>query len=357
MKTSAVILLAVFALPLVPTRSSAQQTFTFAGYAFDQRNTPDQGVLLGNGALLGEAQFSAGLPRTTTGTILGFPEASAGFNGALGLANIVGLGGSGPKAVNLPDGNNGTAMRQGIEVWWSNQRGLPNLPGNDFVVFESASSKASVEGVMARAHSIARSLGQPARWTDWHYFPPAGFHLTMGVEGAFADVFDLSLMGLSEDAIVDHIQIANLTQADRIAGPGETIRPGVTVAFGRVVFDGSSDAIPDAGPFDPDRVFDSTTYDPDPLYLAAFHDTVSLPPVFKSISAGPEGIALEVETAPGNWIIESTDAIDPTNWQLVEAFSSAAGGVTKRVDHGQNGRPAPAEVGSRFYRVSSPRGA
>ncbi|MDB6026589.1 MAG: hypothetical protein JWM68_2812, partial [Verrucomicrobiales bacterium] len=41
-------------------------TFSFAGYTFNQLNTPDAGALLGNNAVLGGATFSSGLAINNT---------------------------------------------------------------------------------------------------------------------------------------------------------------------------------------------------------------------------------------------------------------------------------------------------
>src|SRR6185503_2464670 len=59
----------VFVLMVSGVVVPAQNVFQFAGYTFDQRNTPNQAALLGNSQTLGDAQFSSGLPTTTTGII------------------------------------------------------------------------------------------------------------------------------------------------------------------------------------------------------------------------------------------------------------------------------------------------
>jgi hypothetical protein len=332
----------------------AQDTFQFAGFSFDQRNTPDRAALLGEGVVLGGAAFSAGLPTTTTGIILGFPETSAGFDGTRSLAVLTQFSSSGPRAVNLPAGNNGTSTRQGIEIWWSGQRGLPNGPGPDVVIFESASSIASVEGIMIRAHAIAAGLGGGALWTPWYYFAPAGFHITLGTEGAFADAFDFTKLGLPANAIVDRIQMSNLTAADRIEGPGILLGSGIRVGQGRVVFDGSSDVLPDAGAFDSDRLFDSSTYDPDPLYAAALHDVIPIAPAFSSIAHAPGRVSLSIDAGPGTWLLESTDSLAPASWELVESFTVKVEGLSLLDDIGQNGRQAPGVTGARWYRIRAP---
>jgi hypothetical protein len=120
-----------------------------------------------------------------------------------------------------------------------------------------------------------------------------------------------------------------------------------------VVFDGSSTGQPDAGLFDTNRLFDSTTWDPDPLYVAALHDMVTLPTLFTSVSRQSNSVALDVVTAPGVWRIESTDSLAPTNWQFMQSFTNLAGGLLSLLDSGQNGRPLPQDTASRFYRLKS----
>ncbi len=333
--------------------TSAQDVFRFAGQTFDQRNTPNQAALLGNSATLGDARFSPGVATTTTpGMIPNFPENGTGYNGALGLGQLTGLG-AGSRAVNLPSGNDGVRTRQGIEVWWTGFRGLPNLEGADLVIFEAGSSIAAVEGVMIRVHVARTSIFEPEEWTPWYYNPPTSFGLTLGAEGVFANVFDLSDLGVRAGGVIDRIQMGNLIQADRIAGPGERVGNAL-VGSGRVVFDGTSDVLPDAGSLDPDRLFDPTTFDPDPLYAAALHGVVALGPLFIGIQPQSNGVALDLEVSAGDWRIESADALPPdADWQLMETFTTPSAGVVHLLDVGQNTRPPPATVPTRYYRVLS----
>lgn len=242
----------------------ADDIFTFAGFTFDQRNTPNQGNRLGNNANLGGAIFSAGFATETTFLINNFPQTeNAGFNTNLSLAQLTGLR-AGLYAVNLPNGDNGTSTRHGIEVWWSNGRGIDNLPGKDFVVFESASTIEAVEGLMARV----RTNWLADIWTGWFYFAPTNFQITMGANGTHSYGFDASSLGVAEGASFDRIQIANLMQADRILGTSTNVG-GTLVGEGRVVFDGSTLVFPDAGIYDSDHFFASDQFDPDPLYFAS----------------------------------------------------------------------------------------
>ncbi|MBA4146614.1 MAG: hypothetical protein H0X66_00755 [Verrucomicrobia bacterium] len=246
---------------IVPAR--ADDIFTFSGFTFDQRNTPDRGARLGDSQNLGGAQFSSGFASSTTINPINFPQGGTGFNTNLSLAQLSGLR-AGLYAVNLPNGNQGATNRHGIEVRWSNNRAIPNMAGTDFVVYESASSISGVEGVMARV----RTNHVADLWSDWFYFASTNFQITSGTEGIHSYGFDLSAMGVPENASIDRIQLANLMQADRIVGPGTNVN-GSLIGQGKVIFDGSTEVLPDAGSYDGNRLFDATQLDPDPLYVAS----------------------------------------------------------------------------------------
>ncbi len=345
--------LAVVCIPTAfPVFSLAADVFQFAGYTFDQRNTPDQAVLLGNNQTLDGAHFSPGLPNETTGVVTGFPQSSTGYSNALALGQLTGMT-TGNRAVNLPAGNIGFSARHGIEVGWSGHRGLTNLTGDDFVIYESAQTILTVEGFIVRVRVVPTVLGQAYAWTPWYYFPPANFQITSGQEGAFAFAYDLANFGLTNSQVIDRIQLGNLMSADRIAGPGTNIGGNVFVGSGRVVFDGSTNVRPDAGAFDTDRLYDILTLDPDPLYVAALRDVGPLPPLITAISPQPGGIALDVKTIPGVWRIESTDSLVPANWEFMQTFTNAPGGLFSLLDSGQNGRALPESITNRFYRLKS----
>jgi hypothetical protein len=345
--------LAVVCIPAVfAPISHAGDVFQFAGYTFDQRNTPNQAALLGDNQTLDGAHFSPGFPAATTGVITGFPQSSTGYSNALALGQLTGIS-TGNRAVNLPAGNIGFSARHGIEVGWSGHRGLTNLGGDDFVIYESAQTILTVEGLIVRVRAAPTAFGQSPAWTPWCYFPPANFQITSGQAGAFAHVYDLSNFGLATNQMIDRIQLANLTAADRIAGPGTNIGGTVFVGSGRVVFDGSTTVQPDAGPFDTDRLYDFLTLDPDPLYVAALRDIGPLPPLITSISRQTNGMALGVATASGVWRIESTDSLTPVNWQWMQIFTNAPGGLLNLLDTGQNDRALPESITHRFYRLKS----
>ncbi len=281
----------------------AGDTFTFAGFTFNQLNAPDTGTLLGGGQTLGGAVFSSGYATNPTAEI-NFPSATnVDFNSARALAPLVGLVPSSVKAINLPQGNNGTTTRHGIEVSWSN-RGLPNKSGNDLVIYESGSNSNTVEGIMIRARVNTNN------WTDWYYFAPTNFQSTGFLsEGLFAFSYDLSKMGLTTNDFIDRVQLANLMQADRIETAFPTdVGGGVLVGEGKVVFDNSSTNLPDAGPFDGNRRFDSTTYDPDPLYVVGLHDTFEVTPPRLAISHSSTNVVVTWQ-APSLYTLEAANDV------------------------------------------------
>jgi hypothetical protein len=78
-------------------------------------------------------------------------------------------------------------------------------------------------------------------------------------------------------------------------------------------------------------------------------------PQFQTISysAGANSVMLRM-TGPANssWILESTDALG-SGWRTVQTISFDANGNGTVSDNGQNGRPLPSAISSRFYRLRS----
>ena len=324
------------------SNARADDIFTFAGFTFDQRNTPNQGIRLGNNANLGGAIFSPGFASEVTLNLIDFPQGGPGFNTNLSLAQLVGLH-EGMHAVNLPNGNNGTTNRHGLEVWWSNGRGIDNLPGKDFVVYESASSIDAVEGVMTRV----RTNWFADVWTDWFYFASTNFQITMGANGIHSYSFDASNMGVAEGASFDRIQIANLVQGDRISGISTNVGTN-TVGEGKVVFDGSTNVLPDAGSmFDSDQVFGAGQFDPDPLYLASLREPCEV--VSPQLSISKSGTqAVLMWPAPSCMLLETTATLASSNiiWSVVNSPVSQT--------NGSNVVIVSATNTARFFRLAKP---
>lgn len=234
--------------------------YTFAGFTFEQTNTPNQISLIGNGAALGGATFSNNVPNTITrstgfGAVSG--TANSGFSPVAGWVNGLSIGqlarsqagasqgdGTGSlftSALNMPRGNDGTSTRHGLTLSWLSGVGVVNGAGNDFVVYESGSA-GSPEGFMVR---VGLGGGQ---FTNWFFSPNDGFQQYVGSDdGAFATAFDLSDLGVAMGQIAYSIEIANLISSDRI--------PGATGGF--VNFNGVGQPTGFAG----------DALDPDPLYI------------------------------------------------------------------------------------------
>lgn len=235
--------------------------FEFAGFSWSQDDTPDVILTLApgsvNGAIVTSVPFEA-----TSNIGAGFPSDPTGFNAALTLGRMLSLSGSGTRAVNLPAGNNGTAERSGFQVSWSGGRKLQNLPGPDFVVYESASNSSTPEAFMVQVYDLAS-----ASWSPWYYQPVDGFQVYTGSasSGATATAFDLTDLGIGDGLAIDRIRLVNMTNQDRMADPS---RIGVVLPEDN----GSTSTYqPDPGPSASFSFYGASTLDPDPLYIASLH--------------------------------------------------------------------------------------
>jgi hypothetical protein len=301
-------LMATGAIALASGAASAA-TYSFAGFSFDQDRATDTLGLLGNGDTLGGAAFSSGTATRITRSV-GFVavsgDANSGIVGQAGFDPSRSLGrqayaqqsltqdGGAPNGtnnslyasgINLPNGNDGSgsgAKRHGIEMSWSN-RVLKNGAGADFLVYESASNATANEAMMVRARSADTGL-----WSDWYYQDADGFELyTDGpgqtpVEGAHAYAYDMSSLGFADGDLIDAVQLANLTDFDRISGGDATA--------GFVNFAG----VGDLAAFDNGTgatVYGSGAYDPDPLYAVALGDLVAVGNVIPLPTGGAMGLA------------------------------------------------------------------
>ncbi len=243
------------------------QVYSFAGFSWDQADTPDVAFPLAPGTFDGATM--TGLPGDTTSAITGFPLSTTNFDSSLTLGRKLGLSGTGSRAVNLPLGNDGTTARSGFQLSWSAGRRMRNQSGNDFVVYESASNGTSPEGFMVQVRNAST-----ATWSRWYYDIQDGFETYVGIpsEGAFATAYDLDNFGVGAFEEIDAIRIANLTDDDRLDGPGTEVSPGIFVGTGFVRpgdAGATSNVLPDPGPFASFLIYGASTLDPDPLYLGA----------------------------------------------------------------------------------------
>lgn len=252
--------------------AASAQSFTFAGYAWDQSDTPDIVVPLTPG-VYSDAVITAE-PISATGTIT-FPDSQVGFDPGLSLGRKLGYSGSASRGINLPAGNFGTAARSGVQASWTLGRKLRNQAGADFVVYESATNAASPEGMMVQVRSAATTF-----WSRWRYQLPDDHALYPGepVEGAFVYAFDLEAFGVGTFDEIDAVRIANLTDEDRIDGPGTEITPGVFTGSGFVLPEdagATSVVLPDPGPAAGYDLFGNSSLDPDPLYIGSLVEAQS----------------------------------------------------------------------------------
>jgi len=251
-------------LLLLCTTANAQ-SFTFAGFTWDQSATPDVGILLSPGNV--EGAIVTDLPVATT-TITGFPQSTIGFDASLSVGRLTNLSGSGTRGINLPAGNFGTTARSGFQVSWTLSRRLVNQPGVDFVVYETGSNNQP-EALMVQVRSATLE-----QWSRWRYVPAQSYENFVGssTTGAFAFAFDLQAFGAGTYDEVDGIRVVNMTDEDRIDAPGTEVTPGVFTGSGFVLPEdngATSVVLPDPGPLASYIVFGNSTLDPDPAYIAA----------------------------------------------------------------------------------------
>lgn len=282
-RTPSALALATAATALLVASGPARAVgFTFATYTFEQDYTPDTLALLGNGATLGGATFSAGNVTNITQSVA-FVAASIGpgttINPQAGFDPSRTLGRQGNAqfgllqtddtscvygcAINVPNGNVGTTVRHGIQASWSGGGQLVNGTGDDFVVYESASGSA----VTNREAYMVRLAFADGSYTPWRYeIVDAYENYLSSTEGATATAFDLSSFGVANGGVIAAIQLANLIAADKVDN---------AAGFGNVNFAGVG--------FNPlttasGVAFATGARDPDPLYIGIL-GTVQVVPV------------------------------------------------------------------------------
>lgn len=269
-------LLAVTALLAAPASAA---TFTYGGFTYEQNNTPDVLTLLGSGTTINGAVFSSGNPSSITQSV-GFQatggNSGSGFTGQPGFNPALSLGRQANAqqgitqpdgtscvfacAVNLPSGNNGATARHGLQVSWTGGRLLTNGIGNDFVIYESASSPTGDEAFM-----VALMLSD-GTITSWRYEKADSFQAytetpPQATEGATATAFDISDFGLDSSALIAAILIANMRTTDKVGGAdGQGVVNFAGVGFAPAPRSGS---------------YASGSFDPDPLYVGILGNLVS----------------------------------------------------------------------------------
>jgi len=162
-----------------------------------------------------------------------------------------------PRYVQLGD----SITRKIILVDWEGMR-LPNLPGEDLVVYEVGSIYAP-EGFMVAVRKKGSTTFSP-----WRYEFADTYTMSYLV---FATAFNLDDFGIAEGESIDAILIANLIEVDRVNNPS---------GQGNVILGGGSGFVPLQGPLSdtPNQPYQTTRYDADIVYVGVLHDI--LPPGF-----------------------------------------------------------------------------
>lgn len=152
-------------------------------------------------------------------------------------------------------------VRKIFLVDWEGMR-LPNLPGEDFVLYEVGSPGAPEAFMVAVRKKGATTFSQ------WRYEFANTFTANYLV---FATAFNLDDFGIGENESIDAILIANLIDADRVDNPS---------GQGNVILGGGSGYVPVQGPLSdaPTQPYQSTRFDADIVYVGVLHHI--LPPGF-----------------------------------------------------------------------------
>ena len=245
--------------------------YTFGGYSWNQKNTPDRVSFLGEGKKLGGAIFSDGLPKEVTRSV-DFPATSRGFDARLTLGFLKPDDGGGARALNLPLFNDGSMVRHGLSLSWSGNRMIPNLHGPDFVVFESgegpngAKDSRGPELFMVRARNAFTQ-----KWTPWFHKGTRDFksYGKQSAPGAFITSFDFEELGIPFGDSVNRLEIANMVRTDSVGGS--------RIPFaGPVIFDNKDrlgvkprPLVPFIGSYEQNLL-----YGPDMLYVASLQNVL-----------------------------------------------------------------------------------
>jgi len=250
--------------------NAPQQSYSFAGFTFDQVSTPNVYTSLAAGTYNGA--IVTHLPSSITGTITGFPSSTVGFDSALSVGRLF-TASSGVRALNLPNGNDGSSRRSGFELSWNNGLILTNAAGSDFVVYESGSNATTPEAFMVQVHDRINNV-----WSIWIYNPATAFAVTSGAEGGFATGFELSDFGIAANGEVDGIRVVNMTDEDRmvnVSGAGQVIPEdnGATSAN-----------LPNPGTLASFGSYGASTFDPDPIYVGILRPLTAGTPAFDANS-------------------------------------------------------------------------
>ena len=224
--------------------------FTVAGFTFAQEHAAtsasiDRGQVEGPEVELFLRTASGFDPQMTIGHLLSLSASP------FSVAAVYPNGGGG-----LPTPN---VTRTAIAVKFELTGGVPNLPGDDFVVFESVNPEPFAVRVESR--------GSGSRFR--YEFPDA----QDTANGAWATAFDLSDFGIRPNGTVHRILVMNLFNADAASGEDRVAQAS---GEGQVVQPSDADyatAFPirtsASGPLVP-----TSSLDPDIVYIVSLHPIV-----------------------------------------------------------------------------------
>ncbi|GBC96370.1 hypothetical protein HRbin16_02172 [bacterium HR16] len=234
-------LVGVAALLLATPQPAVAQVFTVGGYSWDLANSPTRALPVQPDNVSGfnfyDSDFLYDQPSFDRTKTIGWI-----MNGSpTGRARFVELGTSVDRKIILVD--------------WEGKR-LPNLSGEDFVVYEVGSLGAP-EGFMV----AVRKKGS-TEFSQWRYEFANSFTTGYNV---FATAYNLSDFGLQDGEAIDAIMIANLIDADRVDNSS---------GQGNVILGGGTGYVPLQGPQSatPNQPYPSTRFDADIVYVAALHN-------------------------------------------------------------------------------------
>jgi uncharacterized repeat protein (TIGR01451 family) len=290
---------------------SVPATFTSAGFTFEQNSTPDVVTALAAGTY--DSAVVTGTPSAATGTVSGFPNSITGFNANLSLGSLVTSTGL-PKALQLDE----TTTRSGVQLSWSNTKGLANASGNDLVLYETepgTTSTAEPEPYMVEVHDATTNT-----WSAWYYKPAsAAQSITIGGSAGvvFATAVDFSDMGVASGDIVDAVRVVNMTSADRMVNSN---------GIGQVIPEdngATSSVTPSTG-----TLGLASTFSPELLYVGAFK-TLTNPLVNVSVTKTDNATSVNAgANVSYTIVVDNTGPNAATGTTLTDTLPSALTNVT-----------------------------
>lgn len=257
LKKPSLALILLTTVGLSTSQSATAATFTVGGFTWDEVNSVStaevvEGSMDFEMALL--SNFGQGLSgfdySRSTGQLLGY-NPNPNFSSSLPFPDAE--GGANPPLPNVD--------RTTIELTWGD-RLLPNLSGDDFVIYEVGSQEGFSVSILRAGES---------NFTTNRYEFSDRFDATQGV---FATGFNLDDFGLGADDLISAIQITNLFNSEAAAGADRVDDPS---GQGNVLYPG--DAGYNSGftlttePFGSEYL--TSNLDADIVYVVGLHDLVA----------------------------------------------------------------------------------